>query len=118
LAVRCLGELTKHRLNILREADAIFREEIEKAGLQKEIQQYFAILPGVLSVGVRNDGRCHEETVALRAVTTRDFVTAGSARLPYELIETAATRITGEVKGINRVVLDVTPKPPATVEWE
>ena len=118
LAVRCLGELTKQRLDILREADAIFREEIEKAGLQKTVQQYFAVLPGVKSVGVRNDERCFEETIALRAVNTKDFVTAGFARLPYELIETVAKRITSEVKGINRVALDVTPKPPATIEWE
>jgi len=118
LAVRCLGELTKPRLDLLREADAIFCEEVEKAGLQKEIQQYFAVLPGIQSVGVRNDERCYEETVALRAVTTKDFVTAGYARLPYELIDTAAKRITEEVKGVNRVVYDVTQKPPATVEWE
>ena len=118
LAVRCLGELTKPKLDLLREADAIFREEIEKAGLQKEVQQYFAILPGIQSVGVRNGERCYEEMIALRAITTRDFVTAGSAWLPQELIETAARRITSEVKGVNRVVLDVTPKPPATVEWE
>jgi len=118
LAVRCLGELTKPRLVLLREADSIFREEIEKAGLQKEMQQYFAVLPGIRSVGVRNDERCYEETIALRAVTTKDFVTAGFARLPYDLIETAAKRITSEVGGINRVVLDVTSKPPATVEWE
>ena len=118
LAVRCLGELTKHRLDLLRDADAIFREEIEKAGLQREIQQYFAVLPGVQSVGVRNDERCYEEMIALRTVTTEDFVTANTARLPHELIETVAGRITSEIKGINRVVLDVTPKPPATVEWE
>ena len=118
LAVRCLGELTKPRLDLLREADAIFREEIETAGLQKDIQQYFAVLPGVRSVGVRNDERCYEETIALRAISTVDFVTAGSVRLPYELLETVARRITSEVKGVNRVVLDITPKPPATVEWE
>ena len=118
LAVRCLGELTKSRLDLLRDADAIFCEEIEKAGLQKDIQQYFAVLPGVQTVGVRSDERCYEETVALRAVNTADFVTAGSARLPHELVETVARRITGEVKGVNRVLLDVTPKPPATVEWE
>jgi len=118
LAVRCLGELTKPRLDLLREADAIFCEEIEKAGLQKAIQQYFVVLPGIQSVGVRNDERCYEETVVLRAITTRDFVTAGYARLPYELIDTVVKRITAEVQGINRVVYDVTPKPPATVEWE
>ena len=118
LAVRCLGALTKQRLDLLRDADAIFREEVEKAGLQKGLQQYFAVLPGLKSVGVRDGARCYEEAVALRAVQTVDFVTAGSARLPYELIETVAKRITGEVKGVNRVILDVTPKPPATIEWE
>jgi len=118
LAVRCLGALTKPRLDLLREADAIFREEIEKAGLNKQLQQYFAILPGLQSVGVRDGARCYEEMVALRAIATVDFVTADSVRLPYELIETVVRRITGEVEGVNRVVLDVTPKPPATVEWE
>ena len=118
LAVRCLGELTKRRLDLLREADAIFCEEVERAGLQKEVQQFFAILPGIQSVGVRDGERCYEETVALRAIRTKDFVTAEYAHLPHELIDKAAMRITNEVKGINRVVLDVTPKPPATVEWE
>ena len=118
LAVRCLGELTKPKLDLLREADAIFREEIEKAGLQKEIQQYFAILPGLQSVGVRNDERCYEETIALRAITTENFVTACPARLPHEVIEIVSKRITGEIKGVNRVLYDVTPKPPATIEWE
>ena len=118
LAVRCIGELTKPKLDLLREADAIFREEIEKAGLHKEIQQYFAVLPGIQTVGVRDDERCYEETIALRAINTSDFVTAGSARLPHEFIEAVAHRITSEVRGINRVLLDVTPKPPATVEWE
>jgi len=118
LAVRCLGALTKPRLELLREADAIFREEIEKTGLQREIQQYFAVLPGIQSVGVRDDERCYEELIALRAISTDDFVTAGSVRLPYALLETVAARITGEVGGVNRVVLDITPKPPATIEWE
>ena len=118
LAVRCLGKLTKERLDMLREADAIFREEIEKAGLQKDIQQYFAVLPGIRSVGVRGGGRCYEETVALRALNTKDFVTVKAFRLPYELIETVTERITSEVEGINRVVVDMTPKPPATMEWE
>ena len=118
LAVRCLGAITKFRLELLREADAIFCDEIEKAGLQEDIQQYFAVLPDVQSVGVRNSERCYEELVALRAISTKDFVRANSVRLPYELIETVANRITSEVNGINRVVFDVTPKPPATVEWE
>jgi len=118
LAVRCLGELTKSRLDLLREADAIWREEIERAGLQSQLQLYFAVLPGLQSVGVRDGARCYEEMIALRALTTVDFVTAGAARLPHALVETAVRRITNEVKGVNRVVLDVTPKPPATMEWE
>ena len=118
LSVRCLGEVTKVKLDLLREADAIFREELEKTGLQKEIHQYFAVLTGIQSVGVRNGARNYDETIALRAITTNDFVTAGSARLPYDLIELVTSRITSEIKGINRVVLDVTPKPPSTVEWE
>ena len=118
LSVRCIGELNKQRLNLLREADAIFCEEIEKSGLQKDIQQYFAVLPNIHTVGVRYNARCYEETVALRAITTKDFVTADFYRLPYELLETVVERITKEVKGINRVVFDVTPKPTGTVEWE
>jgi GMP synthase (glutamine-hydrolysing) len=118
LAVRCLGELTKLRLNLLREADAIFCEEIENAGLHSEIQQYFAVLPNVQTVGVREGKRCYEELVALRAVTTADFITAEPYKIPYELIETVVRRITSEVKGINRVVYDFTPKPAGTVEWE
>jgi GMP synthase (glutamine-hydrolysing) len=82
------------------------------------VQQYFAVLTGIQTVGVRNDERCYEETIAFRAVTTQDFVTAGATRFPHELIDTAAQRITNEVKGVKRVLLDVTPKPPATVEWE
>jgi GMP synthase (glutamine-hydrolysing) len=118
LAVRCLGELTKARLDLLREADAIFCEEIEAAGLQKDIGQYFAVLPGIKSVGVKSGGRCYEEMVALRAMATKDFVSANNVRLPYELVERVVMRITGEVEGVNRVVLDVTGKPPATIEWE
>ena len=118
LAVRCIGALTKPKLDLLREADAIYREEIEKAGLHTEIQLYFAMLPGVQSVGVRDGARCYEETVALRAMTTGDFVTAEPVRLPYELLETVTRRITREVPGVNRVVYDLTPKPPATMEWE
>jgi len=118
LAVRCLGELTKPKLDMLREADAIFREEIERAGLHKEIQQYFAILPNIQSVGIRNGARCYEETAVLRAMTTTDFVTADYVRLSYDLIDTVTRRITTEVPGINRIVYDTTPKPPATMEWE
>jgi len=118
LAVRCLGEVSKPRLDLLREADAIFCEEIEKAGLNKEIQQYFAVLPGIRSVGVFEGERRYDEMIALRAVSSKDFLIADSVRLPYELIEKVVGRIAREVKGVNRVVYDVTPKPPATVEWE
>jgi len=118
LAVRCLGKLTKARLDMLREADAIYTEEIKKAGLQNEIQQYFAVLTGIQSVGIRNGRRCYEEMIALRAMTTKDFMTAEAFRLPYELLEVVTKRITSEVGGVNRVVYDLTDKPPATVEWE
>ena len=118
LAVRCLGELTKPRLDMLREADAIFTEEVNKAGLHSEIQQYFAVLTGIRSVGNRGGKRCYEEMVALRAMTTTDYMTAAVYRLPYELLECVAKRITSEVEGVNRVVYDLTDKPPATIEWE
>jgi len=118
LAVRVLGELTKVKCDLLREADAIFCAELETAGLQKTAQQYFAVLPNIESVGVRDSARVYEQVVALRAVATRDFVQAQSVRLPYELLEKVATRITTEVKGVNRIVYDISPKPPATVEWE
>jgi GMP synthase (glutamine-hydrolysing) len=118
LAVRCLGELTKARLDRLREADAIFTEEIKKAGLQDKIHQYFAVLTGIRSVGIRNGRRCYEEMIALRAMTTKDFMTAEAYRLPYDLLEVVMKRITGEVAGVNRVVYDLTDKPPATMEWE
>ena len=118
LAVRVIGEITKEKLNILREADAIFREEISNAGLEKETNQYFAVLTDLRSVGVMGDARTYGFTVALRAVTTDDFMTAEWTRLPYEVLEKASSRITNEVKGITRVVYDITSKPPATVEWE
>ena len=118
LALRCLGELTPERVETVREANYIFCEEIEKAGLQNDVQQYFAVLPGIRSVGMRNGERCYEETIILRAITTKDLLTANSARLPYDVLDIAAARITSEIPGINRVAYDVTPKPPATVEWE
>ena len=118
LAVRCLGELTKPRLDMLREADAIFREEIERAGLHKEIQHYAVILPNIWTVGVRGGARSYEETAVLRAMTTKNFVTADYVRLPYDLIDTVTQRITTEVPGINRLAYDTTPKPPATMEWQ
>lgn len=118
LAVRVLGEITKEKLDILREADAIFREEISNAGLEEMTNQYFAVLIDSRSVGVMGDARTYGYTVALRAVTTDDFMTAEWTRLPYEVLEKASSRITNEVKGITRVVYDITSKPPATVEWE
>ena len=118
LAIRVLGEVTEQKLAILREADAIFREEIRSAGLEKVVSQYFAVLTGMQSVGVMGDARTYDYTVALRAVTTTDFMTADWAHLPYDLVDRVSSRIVNEVRGINRVVYDVTSKPPATIEWE
>ena len=118
LAVRIIGEITKEKLDLLREADAIFREEIDNAGLQGVTNQYFAVLTEIRSVGVMGDARTYGDTVALRAVTTDDFMTAEWTYLPREVLEKASSRITNEVKGITRVVYDITSKPPATVEWE
>ena len=116
LSVRILGEVTERRLAALRRADAIFREEVER--LERRPEQYFAVLTGAVSVGVRGDSSSTGEVLALRAVTTEDFMTADWSRLPYELVAAASARITAELPEISRVVLDVTPKPPATVEWE
>jgi GMP synthase (glutamine-hydrolysing) len=118
LAVRCLGAVTRERLAILRQADAIFLDELQRAGLQRQVAQAFAVLLPVQSVGVMGDGRTYENAVALRAVETDDFMTADWSRLPHELLSRTSTRITNEVKGVNRVVYDVTSKPPGTIEWE
>ena len=118
LAIRIIGEITDEKLEILQDADAIFREEIAKAGLDREINQYFAVLTNMRSVGVMGDFRTYDYTVALRAVTTSDFMTADFAKIPYETLAVAATRIVGEVKSVNRIVYDITTKPPATIEWE
>jgi GMP synthase (glutamine-hydrolysing) len=119
LAVRCLGEITWERLERLRAADAIFMDELERADyLRETTQQAFAVLLPVKSVGVMGDGRTYQEVVALRAVTTEDFMTADWARLPYELLAVASRRIVNEVPGVNRVVYDITSKPPGTIEWE
>jgi len=118
LAIRVIGEVTKEKLDILREADAIFREEIVNAGLDGEINQYFAVLTGMRSVGVMGDERTYDYTLALRAVTTTDFMTADWARIPYDLLEKISNRIVNEVNHINRIVYDITSKPPATIEWE
>ena len=118
LAVRVIGEITKEKLDLLRESDAIFREEIVGARLESSVSQYFAVLTDLRSVGVMGDARTYGYTVALRAVTTDDFMTAEWTRLPYEVLEKASSRITNEIKGITRIVYDITSKPPATVEWE
>ncbi len=118
LAIRIIGEITEQKLEILRDADAIFREELEKSGVARGINQYFAVLTNMRSVGVMGDGRTYDYTLALRAVTTTDFMTADFAEIPYPILSKCAARIVGEVQGINRVVYDVTTKPPATIEWE
>ena len=119
LAIRCLGEVTWERLERLRVADAIFVDELRQADmLRAGTQQSFAVLLPVKSVGVMGDGRTYQEVIALRAVTTEDFMTADWARLPYELLAKASRRIVNEVAGVNRVVLDITSKPPGTIEWE
>lgn len=119
LAIRCLGDLTWARLETLRAADAIFIEELNRAGLLVgDTAQCFAVLLPVKSVGVMGDYRTYEEVIALRAVTTDDFMTADWARLPYDLLARVSSRIVNEVKGVNRVVYDITSKPPATIEWE
>ena len=117
LAVRIMGEVTRERVQILQEADAIFREEVAKGGLARQVDQYFAVLTENRSVGVMGDGRTYGVTVALRAVTTTDFMTADWAHLPYELLGVCSNRIINEVEGVNRVVYDITSKPPATIEW-
>ena len=119
LAIRCLGEVTWTRLERLRQADAIFIDELARADmLRDDTQQAFAVLLPVKSVGVMGDGRTYEEVIALRAVTTEDFMTAEWARLPYDLLARTSRRIVNEVAGVNRVVLDITSKPPGTIEWE
>ena len=116
LAIRVLGEVTADKLDILREADAIFREELENANVAAS--QYFAVLTNARTVGVMGDGRTYDRVVALRAVTTDDFMTADWARIPYDVLDKAANRVVNEVDGVNRVVYDITAKPPGTVEWE
>ncbi|MBR5014526.1 MAG: glutamine-hydrolyzing GMP synthase, partial [Bacteroidales bacterium] len=118
LAVRIIGSITKGKLEILREADWIFRQELEKHPVKNIASQYFAVLTDTRSVGVMGDMRTYGHTVALRCVTTDDFMTVDWTKLPFDLLERVSSRITGEIPGINRVVYDITSKPPATVEWE
>ena len=118
LAIRVIGDITDDKLNILKEADSIFREEIANAGLHKNINQYFAVLTNLKSVGVMGDERTYDYTVALRAVETTDFMTGVWSKIPYDVLEKVSSRIVNEVKHVNRVVYDITSKPPATIEWE
>ncbi len=118
LAIRIIGDVTAERLQILREADAVIQEEVRRAGLYRDLWQSFAVLPAIRSVGVQGDERTYGYPVVIRAVTSDDAMTADWGRLPYDLIETISSRIVNEVAGVNRVVLDVTSKPPATIEWE
>jgi GMP synthase (glutamine-hydrolysing) len=118
LGIRIIGEVTKEKADILREADGIFREEIRLAGLERDINQYFAVLTDMRSVGVMGDARTYDYTIALRGVITTDFMTADWAKIPYGVLERVSSRIVNEVKNVNRVVYDITSKPPATIEWE
>ena len=118
LAIRIIGEVTSERLAVLREADAVLQQEIRKAGLYREIWQSFAVLPAIRSVGVQGDERTYAYPIVIRAVTSEDAMTADWARLPYDLLETISSRIINEIPGVNRVVLDITSKPPGTIEWE
>ena len=118
LAIRIIGEVTEERLEILRQADAILLEEVRRAGLYRELWQCFAVLPAIRSVGVQGDSRTYAYPIVIRAVTSEDAMTADWARLPYDLLETIASRIINELPAVNRVALDLSSKPPATIEWE
>ena len=118
LGVRIIGEVTAEKVRMVQDADAIYREEIAKAGIDKELGQYFAALTNMRSVGVMGDERTYDYAVALRAVNTSDFMTAEAAQIPWEVLSVVSSRIVNEVKGVNRVLYDCTGKPPATIEME
>ena len=118
LAIRIIGEVTRERLEILREADAVLQEEVRRAGLYRDLWQSFAVLPAIRSVGVQGDERTYAYPIVIRAVTSEDAMTADWARLPYDLLETISSRIINEIPAVNRVALDISSKPPSTIEWE
>ncbi len=118
LAIRIIGDLDENKVKTLQEADYIFREEIAKAGMNKDIHQYFAVLTNTRTVGVMGDARTYDYVLALRGVTTTDFMTADFAKIPYDILEKISARIVNEVKNVNRIVYDITTKPPASIEWE
>ena len=118
LGIRVIGEITPEKLEIVRESDAILREEIKKAGLDEEIWQYFTVLPGIRSVGVMGDGRTYDYAVAIRAVTSIDGMTADFAKIPWDILQKISVRIVNEVDHVNRILYDVTSKPPSTIEYE
>jgi GMP synthase (glutamine-hydrolysing) len=118
LSIRIIGEVTRERLELLRAADAILQEEVRRAGLYRELWQSFAVLPAIKSVGVQGDERTYAYPIVIRAVTSEDAMTADWARLPYDLLETISSRIINELPGVNRVALDISSKPPSTIEWE
>ena len=118
LAIRIIGDVTRARLEIVREADAILQEEVRRAGLYRELWQSFCVLPAIRSVGVQGDSRTYAYPIVIRAVTSEDAMTADWARLPYDLLETLSSRIINEIPAVNRVCLDLSSKPPATIEWE
>jgi GMP synthase (glutamine-hydrolysing) len=118
LAIRVIGEITKKRLEVLRNVDAVLQEEIRSSGYYRKLWQSFAVLLPIKSVGIMGDGRTYENIVAIRAVTSKDAMTADWARLPHKLLGTISNRIINEVRGVNRVVYDISSKPPSTIEWE
>jgi len=118
LGIRVIGEVTEDKLQIVRDSDWVLRDEIAKNGLDEKIWQYFTVLPGIRSVGVMGDGRTYDYTIGIRAVTSIDGMTADFAQIPWDVLQKISTRIVNEVDHVNRVVYDITSKPPATIEWE